>query len=86
MNGLIFIKFQYNLAKTLNMLSNELKKSVVNYPDFPKGILFRDVSPILKNPYLLNELIDSMSSYSSELNADGIVAIDNISFLEVCWL
>ena len=64
------------------MLSEKLKNKIDSYPDFPKkGILFRDLSPLLKEPNLLEELIKNISEYPFLLNADGIIAIDARGFI-----
>ena len=37
------------------MLSERLKNSIKNYPDFPKkGIIFRDITPILYDAELFS--------------------------------
>ena len=64
------------------MLSDELKDIVDAYKDFPKeGILFRDVSPILRNPKFFSELIKKMSQISQLEKADCIVAVDARGFI-----
>ena len=64
------------------MLSEKLKKEIASYPDFPKkGILFRDINPVLSNSELLQELIEEMSKLSTFHEADGIVAIDARGFI-----
>ena len=53
-----------------------------NYPDFPKkGIMFKDITPILANPEIFSEVIDRMSSYSINKNADAFIAVDARGFL-----
>ena len=64
------------------MLSNRLKEVIKNYPDFPKnGILFKDVTPVFKNPNLFSELILQMSKWEPIQKCDGIVAIDARGFI-----
>ena len=42
-----------------------LKEIIADYQDFPKkGILFRDFSPILKNPAAMEFIIDEFSQKS----------------------
>ena len=72
------------IKKYLNrfMLSERLKNSIKNYPDFPKkGILFKDIMPILTNPELFSDLIEKLSSYSFYKNTDAIIAIDSRGFI-----
>ena len=64
------------------MLTEKLKRKIGVFQDFPKkGILFRDISPILLDSELLNELINSISNYPFLNSADGIVAIDARGFI-----
>lgn len=64
------------------MLEEDLKKIIKSYQDFPsKGILFRDILPVLQNPNLFRRLIDSMSSKEIFKKADCIIAIDARGFL-----
>ena len=64
------------------MLSERLKSELKDYPDFPKkGIIFKDISPILINPNIFNELIENMSKRSVYKNADAIIAIDSRGFI-----
>ena len=64
------------------MLSERLKSELKDYPDFPKkGIIFKDISPILINPDIFNELIENMSKRSVYKNADAIISIDSRGFI-----
>ncbi|XP_037544121.1 adenine phosphoribosyltransferase [Nematolebias whitei] len=54
------------------------------FPDFPKkGILFRDVCPILKNPAALTAVIDLLEEHvrKHHQNVDVIVGLDARGFL-----
>tara|TARA_Y100001968_G_scaffold70637_1_gene61823 strand:+ start:1314 stop:1832 length:519 start_codon:yes stop_codon:yes gene_type:complete len=64
------------------MLSSELKEIIKSYPNFPKrGILFRDILPILSKPKLYSELIKAMASSNMFKEADVILAIDARGFI-----
>ena len=64
------------------MLSERLKKSIKDYPDFPKkDIIFKDISPILSNPELFSDLIDKFKKYPFFKNTDAIIAIDSRGFI-----
>ena len=64
------------------MLSSRLDQLIKTYVDFPKkGILYRDVLPVLSDPKVYSELIDKMSSSSICKEADAVVAIDARGFL-----
>ena len=63
-------------------MSKELKSLIKDYPDFPKkGIIFKDVLPILQKPEKFSELIKSMSSSYICKEAEAIVAIDARGFI-----
>ena len=60
----------------------DLKKWIKNYPDFPsKGILFRDISPLLAEPKALSLLKDRFVENIKPLNADYVAGIDARGFL-----
>ncbi len=60
----------------------KLKKIIRDYPDFPKkGIIFKDISPLLADPELFSELIDKVSNYSFFKDADAIIAVDARGFI-----
>ena len=64
------------------MLSEDLKSNIREYLDFPKkGILFRDISPILADPQLFSDLIKKMSSREIYANSEAIVGIDSRGFI-----
>ena len=64
------------------MLPENLKSNIREYPDFPKkGILFRDISPILAEPQIFSELIKKMSSREIYANSEAIVGIDSRGFI-----
>ena len=65
-----------------NILIEKLKNTLRNYPDFPKkGILFKDVLTILKNPELFSELIEEIANFEIVQNSEVIVAIDARGFI-----
>tara|TARA_B100000123_G_C25539360_1_gene344523 strand:+ start:116 stop:637 length:522 start_codon:yes stop_codon:yes gene_type:complete len=64
------------------MLTEKLRGSIKSFPNFPKeGILFRDISPILTNPLLFQELIEKMSSIEDFNYADCIISVDARGFI-----
>jgi len=64
------------------MNNEKLKSAIDSYKDFPKkGIVFRDVLPILSNPDIFTNLIKEMSSSCILRNSDAIVAIDARGFI-----
>ncbi len=64
------------------MLSERLKNSIKDYPDFPKkGIIFKDLSPIFAKPELFSDLIESMADNLLFSETNAIIAIDARGFL-----
>ena len=64
------------------MLSERLKNSIKDYPDFPKkDIVFKDISPIISDPKLFCDLIEKISKYSFLKNTDALIAIDARGFI-----
>ena len=64
------------------MFQDELKAKIGNYKDFPtKNILFRDITPILRDPKLFSELIKKMSDQPLIKDAECIVAVDARGFI-----
>ena len=64
------------------MNNDKLKLAVDSYKDFPqKGIVFRDVLPILSDPEIFSDLIKEMSSSYVLRNSDAIIAIDARGFI-----
>ena len=59
-----------------------LKDKISEYPNFPKkGILFRDFSPVLKDPSSLSEIADEFSKHFHPKNVDVFVGIESRGFL-----
>ena len=60
----------------------ELRAAVRNVPDFPrKGIVFKDITPILSDPLLFRASIDLFLERCRGKNIDKIVGIDARGFL-----
>ena len=60
----------------------ELKDYIRDIPDFPApGILFRDITPLLKDSAAFREAIDRLADYYETREFDTIVGIDARGFL-----
>src|SRR5437868_15158509 len=60
----------------------QLRAAVRNVPDFPrKGIVFKDITPILSDPLLFRASIDLFLERCRGRNIDKIVGIDARGFL-----
>ncbi len=64
------------------MISDKLDKAIRNVPDFPKeGINFKDITPLLMNKSLTDEIINAFVNKLSEVKLDAIVGIESRGFL-----
>jgi adenine phosphoribosyltransferase len=60
----------------------DLKSSIRNIPDFPKkGVVFRDVTTLLKDPYAFHQALDEMQSFCESKQIDHIVGIESRGFI-----
>ncbi|MEO9474523.1 MAG: adenine phosphoribosyltransferase [Cyclobacteriaceae bacterium] len=64
------------------MLSEKLDKTIRDIPDFPKpGIIFKDITPILSDPQLCEELCAAFVSYWKNKGIEGIAGVESRGFL-----
>lgn len=62
--------------------SDILKDAVRNIPDFPKkGIQFKDITTLLKDPELYQHAIDQFVDYYSNKGITRVVAIESRGFI-----
>ena len=60
----------------------DLKKYIRSIPDYPKkGILFRDITTLIKNKDAFKECIDLMSKILNKLNYDKLAAVESRGFI-----
>ena len=63
-------------------MSEKLKAAVRDVPDFPiKGILFKDITPILKDPQLFRLAVDTIADRHKGKNLKAVVGIDARGFI-----
>ena len=63
-------------------MTKNLIQHITEHKDFPKkGILFKDLLPILQQPDVFSDLIERMSSYEIFNGSDAIIAIDARGFI-----
>lgn len=59
-----------------------LKNAIRTIPDFPvPGILFKDITPVLKEPSLLRLAVDALTGYAQSRGAEVIAGIESRGFL-----
>ena len=60
----------------------DLKKYIRSIPDYPKkGILFRDITTLIKNPEAFNYSIDKIIEISKKIKFDKVSAIESRGFI-----
>jgi adenine phosphoribosyltransferase len=60
----------------------DLKSFVRDIPDFPKpGILFRDITTLLRHPAGLTEVIDQLAAHCAEFSIDYILGMESRGFI-----
>lgn len=60
----------------------DLKKTIRSIPDYPKkGILFRDITTLIKNEKAFAEAIDQLLDRSKKYEFDKIAAIESRGFV-----
>jgi len=65
----------------------EIKNSIRDIPDFPKkGIIFKDITPLLKDKDLFSSIIDHMKKELEGKHIDYIVGIESRGFIFGCAL
>tara|TARA_S200000501_G_C20490209_1_gene597910 strand:+ start:157 stop:672 length:516 start_codon:yes stop_codon:yes gene_type:complete len=63
-------------------LTEHLKKLIKDHLDFPKkGIVFKDILPLLQHPDIFSNVIEEMSKSKIFKNSDAILSIDARGFI-----
>lgn len=64
------------------MLVEKLNHTIRDIPDFPQpGIIFKDITPILKDPELCNEIVEEFVSRLKDTEIDVVAGIESRGFL-----
>ncbi len=63
-------------------LEKRIKELVRDIPDFPQpGVIFRDITPLLKQPSLISEIIDVWADFAMRKNAQVVAAMESRGFI-----
>ncbi len=63
-------------------MTNNLNQLITEHKDFPKkGIVFKDLLPLLQHPDIFTDLINNMSSSEIFKDSDAIISIDARGFI-----
>jgi adenine phosphoribosyltransferase len=61
---------------------NPLSDAIRNIPDFPKkGIVYRDITTLLKDPLTFKKAIDLMTDHYADADIDKVVCIESRGFI-----
>jgi adenine phosphoribosyltransferase len=64
------------------MIAEDIKAAIRDIPDFPKpGIIFKDITPILKDPVLCSNIVDAFAEKLSGTKIDVIAGVESRGFL-----
>jgi adenine phosphoribosyltransferase len=60
----------------------DLKSFIRDIPDFPKkGIIFKDITPLLQNPQAFQAVIDQLAARYQNKNLKAVVAMESRGFI-----
>lgn len=64
------------------MIEEKIKQTVRDVNDFPKaGIVFKDITPILKDPVLCGEIVQALAKQLEGVEIDVVAGIESRGFL-----
>lgn len=64
------------------MIEEKVKAAIRDIKDFPKkGIVFKDITPILSKPVLTAEITEALAENYAKLNVDAVMGIESRGFL-----
>ncbi len=63
-------------------LASDIQRAIREVPDFPKkGIAFKDITPVLKDPVLLKKIIESFSRRYASKKIDAVICVEARGFI-----
>ena len=66
----------------MNATPQKIKAAIREVPDFPqKGIMFKDITPVLANPKLFQSSVDWLASQKQDKEIHAVVGIDARGFI-----
>ncbi|WP_295768212.1 adenine phosphoribosyltransferase [uncultured Mucilaginibacter sp.] len=64
------------------MIDQQIKSVIRDIPDFPKpGIVFKDITPILKEPVLCENIVNAFAAHFQNSTVDAVAGIESRGFL-----
>ena len=65
-----------------SLLQDNIKAIIRDIPDFPKpGILFKDITPVLKHPEVFRQVVDAIAAEIKKVKVQYIVGIESRGFI-----
>ena len=70
------------MVSVLESIEERISDAIRDIPDFPKkGIMFKDISPILENPILSKDIVAEFKDRVQSLKLDAIIGIESRGFI-----
>lgn len=67
---------------SFNELEKTIKSAIRDVPDFPKpGILFKDITPLILNPALTNQIANAIVEQYKNVKVDAVAGIESRGYL-----
>src|SRR6201986_4871204 len=64
------------------MIEEQIKQAIRDIHDFPKpGIIFKDITPILKEPGLCRDIVDAFAGRLQGVKIDAVAGVESRGFL-----
>ncbi len=64
------------------MIEQQIKSAIRDIPDFPKpGIVFKDITPILKDPILCDNIVNAFVEKLNGIRIDVVAGVESRGFL-----
>lgn len=64
------------------MIQQQIKDAIRDIPDFPKpGIVFKDITPILKDPSLCESIVEAFVAGLKDTRIDAVAGVESRGFL-----
>jgi adenine phosphoribosyltransferase len=64
------------------MIEQQIKDAIRDIPDFPKpGIVFKDITPILKDPILCENIVEAFIEKLKGIHIDVVAGVESRGFL-----
>jgi|TARA_B110000495_G_C22954818_1_gene559342 adenine phosphoribosyltransferase len=64
------------------LISERVDKAIRTIPDFPKkGIMFKDITPVLENANLSSDIVDELVKQCAGVKIDAVAGVESRGFL-----